>query len=75
MHRLTSVVFLVTTLLVLQACASSESPMQDGSLDCAGLTRVGGTDLGALCVHDAARGEFRQALLGGIEYGFQPVST
>jgi hypothetical protein len=75
MHRLKSLCFLVTLLLLLQACASSESPMQDGSLDCTGLSRIGGTGLGALCLQEGAAGEFREALLDGIEYGFRPVST
>ncbi len=48
--------------------------MQDGQLDCEGLTRVADRELGALCVRDGA-GAYTGAMLGEIDYGFQPVAT
>jgi hypothetical protein len=64
-----------TVALFLHGCASSAPPMQDGVLDCEGLTRLAGTGLGGICIQESITGSYREAMLDEIEYGFRPVGT
>jgi len=66
---------LITVALMLQGCATSSPPMQDGVLDCEGLERLTGTGLGGVCVQESIAGNYREAMLDDIEYGFRPVGT
>jgi hypothetical protein len=74
MDRTTSHLLVPVLAVLLQACAA-KPPMQDGRLDCEGLTPVTGTGLGGVCVQKSVTGSFSKAMLGGIEYGFTPVGT
>ncbi len=75
MHQITSFTLLIGAIALLQACASSTGPVRDGALDCEGLTRISGTGLGGVCVREGVSGDFGRALLGDVDYGFQPVGT
>ena len=75
MHRVPYASWLLAALLLLQACAGSQAPMQAGGLDCDGLNQLRGTGLGGVCVKDAPVEQFPAAVLEGIDYGFRPVAT
>lgn len=74
MRRFLTTLPLLAGLIFLPAGASGATPLDEGLLDCTGLTRVSGSTLGTVCVADAAA-DYQGAMLDEIEYGFQRVGT
>ncbi len=74
MMRPSSYFLLLGAAVFFQAC-SSQRPIQDGTLDCEGLTRLSGTSLGGVCVQTSSAGAFRSAIIEEIEVGVQPVGS
>ena len=74
MNRMTVCAALGAALLTLQACSTS-SPVQDGALDCEGLTRVPASGLAGVCVQEGVSGNYHSALLDNMDYVIRPVGT
>ena len=74
MNRMTTLAAFAAALLILQACSTS-SPVQDGALDCEGLTRVPSSSLAGVCVQDGVAGGYHSALLDNMDYVIRPVGN